>query len=185
MEKNTLCPNYYSHNTLHFLKIWRWGIFIVDIRVITRSWIFFLYVQEKQHNFCHSDCFFFPFLCLNFEFCLVFTRMVPLWESAVTIAWSNASFKSRCVSADVSTYVVALMWRAKHRARISGTGVWPYRASSWSCLASRRLSLWVPTRISGASGQKRRISGSHFSDMFWNDVGLITLKHRRNTSESG
>jgi hypothetical protein len=34
----------------------------------------------------------------------------------------------------------------------------------------------------GVSGQRRRISGTHFSQTFWKEAGLTTLKQRRRAS---
>lgn len=112
------------------------------------------------------------------------TLILPLRAKAQTIAWSKASFKSLWVKAEVSTYAAPPERRAKSRAWLTVTGVWPYRASWRARRTSLLLSLWVPTRRIAASGQNLFISGIHFSFTFWNEVGQTTLKHTMKTSVS-
>ena len=54
--------------------------------------------------------------------------------------------------------------------------------SSLIVLGSLRMSLLLPTRITGALGRKSFTSGEHFSEIFSNDSGESTEKHMRITS---
>ncbi|TNN54837.1 hypothetical protein EYF80_034956 [Liparis tanakae] len=82
------------------------------------------------------------------------------------MAASNTSFRFFCVSAEHSTYVTAPIFSDSARASSSSTGRSLRRASSISTLTSCRRSHCVPTSRMGVRGQRRRISGTHFSQTF-------------------
>lgn len=103
-------------------------------------------------------------------------------RSPTAMAASNTSFKFFCVRAEHSTYITAPILSANALASSSSTGLSRLRASSIRTLTSCRRSHCVPTRRIGVRGQRRLISGTHFSHTFWNEAGLTTLKHRSKAS---
>lgn len=103
-------------------------------------------------------------------------------RSPTAMAASNTSFRFFWVSAEHSTYVTAPILSASARASSSSTGLSRRLANSIRTLTSCRRSHCVPTRMMGVSGQRRRISGTHFSQTFWKEAGLTTLKHRSKVS---
>lgn len=105
-----------------------------------------------------------------------------LCRSPTEMAASNTSLRFFCVREEHSIQATAPILSARARASSSRTGRSRCRASSMRTLTSCRRSHWVPTSSTGVSGQRRRISGTHFSLMFWKEAGLTTLKHRRRTS---
>lgn len=103
-------------------------------------------------------------------------------RSPTEMATSNTSFRFFCVSAEHSTYVTAPIFSASALASSSGTGLSLLLANSISTLTSSRRSHCVPTRMMGVRGQRRRISGTHFSQTFWKEAGLTTLKQSNRAS---
>lgn len=87
-------------------------------------------------------------------------------RSPTAIAASNTSFRFFCVRAEHSTYVTAPILSASVLASSSATGLSRRLDSSISTLTSCRKSHCVPTRRTGVRGQRRRISGTHFSQTF-------------------
>ncbi len=152
--------------------------------------------QAIQHNFCHRffgdrarSTFLGPTAimaseCLSSDLHLYFLvrfrrprlcSMSPFLSSATRIAASNTSFRFFWVKAEHSIYTSAPISCAFSMASLSVTGRSLYFASSISSLTSLRRSHCVPTRRMVGWGQCALISGSHFSERLWKDVGETTL----------
>ena len=79
---------------------------------------------------------------------------------------SNKFLRPRCVSAEHSRYLTALILLAIFMPCSRFTGLWPICASCESVSRSSRRSVLVPTRIMGTSLQWCRISGAHLTSTF-------------------
>lgn len=92
--------------------------------------------------------------------------------STALTASSNTCLSPRCVNAEHSMYLTARILFANFWpcSRLSGDN--PCSASAFSVSRSSRKSIFVPTRIIGASGQWCFISGYHFDVTFSNEEGL-------------
>lgn len=102
--------------------------------------------------------------------------MFKKWQISLT------NLSPLCVNAEHSRYLTALILLANFCPCSRLIGDSPCSDKTFNVSLSSLKSIFVPTKIIGASGQWCLISGYHLETTFSNEDGLATLKHTKNTS---